>query len=127
VTSTGSYSATAAMRSSASWVMQMATFRAQRTRLVQPGAHREWDRTEHWYGERRNACDDHRHRFSVRRRRVKFGGTTATGVTVTNSTTITATTPAHTAGAVDVVVTNSDGKSGTLTGGFTYTGSISGL
>ena len=37
---------------------------------------------------------------------VTFGGTAATSVVVTNSTTITATTPAHAAGAVTVVVTN---------------------
>ena len=54
---------------------------------------------------------------------VKLGGTSATGVTVVNSTTITATTPAHAAGAVNVVVTNSDAQSGTLTNGYTYTSS----
>jgi hypothetical protein len=54
---------------------------------------------------------------------VTFGGTAATGVTFVNATTITATTPAHAAGAVDVVVTNPDTQSGTLTNGYTYTGS----
>jgi hypothetical protein len=57
---------------------------------------------------------------------VKLGGTTAANVTVTSSTTITATTPAHTAGTVDVVVTNSDGQSYTLRGGYIYTSSTSG-
>ena len=52
---------------------------------------------------------------------VSFGGTPATGVGVTNSTTITATTPAHAAGAVNVVVTNTDAQSGTLNNGYTYT------
>ena len=52
---------------------------------------------------------------------VKFGGTSATGVTVGSSTSITATTPAHAAGTVDVVVTNTDSQSGTLSGGYTYT------
>ncbi len=52
---------------------------------------------------------------------VSVGGTAATGVTVVNSTSITATTPAHAAGAVNVIVTNSDTQSGTLTQGFTYT------
>ncbi|MGH9763144.1 MAG: beta strand repeat-containing protein, partial [Blastocatellia bacterium] len=51
---------------------------------------------------------------------VAFGGTPATGVTVNSATSITATTGAHALGAVDVVVTNSDGQSGTLSGGFTY-------
>jgi hypothetical protein len=52
---------------------------------------------------------------------VSLGGTPATGVTVMNSTSITATTPAHSAGTVNVIVTNSDTQSGTLTQGFTYT------
>jgi len=51
---------------------------------------------------------------------VSFGGTAATGVNVVSSTSITATTPAHAAGAVNVVVTNTDTKSATLTNGFTY-------
>ena len=52
---------------------------------------------------------------------VKLGGTAATGVTVVSSTSITATTPAHAAGAVSVVVTNTDAQTGTLTNGYTYT------
>jgi glucose/arabinose dehydrogenase len=52
---------------------------------------------------------------------VSFGGTAATGVALVNSTTISASTPAHAAGAVNVVVTNTDAKSGTLTNGYTYT------
>ena len=53
---------------------------------------------------------------------VSLGGTAATGVTVVNSTSITATTGAHAAaGAVNVVVTNTDSQSGTLTNGYTYT------
>ena len=54
---------------------------------------------------------------------VSLGGTAATGVTVVNSTSITATTAAHAAGTVNVVVTNTDGQSGTLSGGYTYTSS----
>ena len=53
---------------------------------------------------------------------VKLGGSSATGVTVVNSNAITAITPAHAAGAVSIVVTNTDAKSGTLTNGYTYTG-----
>ena len=48
-----------------------------------------------------------------------FGGTAATSVVVANSTTITATTPAGSAGAVTVTVTVS-GLSGGLTNGYTY-------
>jgi hypothetical protein len=48
-----------------------------------------------------------------------FGGTAATNVVVVNSTTITATTPAHAAGSVTVTVTV-NGQSGNLTNGFSY-------
>ena len=57
---------------------------------------------------------------------VKLGGTAATNVNVVGSTSITATTAAHAAGAVDVVVTNTDAKSGTLTNGYTYTAATGG-
>jgi hypothetical protein len=51
---------------------------------------------------------------------VTFGGVAATGVTIVDASTITAIAPTHAAGSVDVVVTNPDGQSATLTGGFTY-------
>jgi hypothetical protein len=51
---------------------------------------------------------------------VTVGGSQASGVIVSNSTSITANTPAHAAGTVDVVVTNSNGQSGTKTNAFTY-------
>jgi hypothetical protein len=57
---------------------------------------------------------------------VSVGGTAATAVNVVSGTSITATTPAHAAGAVSVVVTNSDAQSGTLTNGYTYTTSTGG-
>lgn len=50
---------------------------------------------------------------------VTFGGVAATSVEVVDDNTLTAVTPAHAAGAVDVVVTDNVG-SDTLTGGFTY-------
>jgi len=53
---------------------------------------------------------------------VKFGTTYATGVTVLNSTTITATTPALAIGTYDVAVEQPDGTSGSLTGGFQVVG-----
>lgn len=49
-----------------------------------------------------------------------LGGSPATGVTVVDSTTMTAVTGPHTAGTVDVLVTNPDGQSGTLTAAFVY-------
>ena len=57
---------------------------------------------------------------------VALGGTPASAVNVVNSSTITAVAPAHAAGTVDVAVTNTDGQSGTLTGGYTYT-SLAGI
>ena len=51
---------------------------------------------------------------------VSIGGTPATNVTFVNSGSLTATTPAHAAGTVNVVVTNPDTQSGTLTNGFTF-------
>ncbi len=53
---------------------------------------------------------------------VTIGGTAATSVTVRNTETITATTGAHAAGRVNVVVTNSDTTHATLSGGFLYAG-----
>lgn len=51
---------------------------------------------------------------------VTFGGTPATNVAFSSSTSIIATVPARAAGAVAVVVGNPDGQTGTLAGGFTY-------
>ena len=54
---------------------------------------------------------------------VKFGSTAATNVVVVNSTTITATTPAESSGAVTVTVTV-NGQSGSLANGYTYSGTV---
>jgi hypothetical protein len=51
---------------------------------------------------------------------VTFGGAAATNIVVVNSTKITAKTPAHAAGAVNVTVTNPDTTSATLVNGYTY-------
>jgi len=51
---------------------------------------------------------------------VTFGGSAGTSFTVVSDTSITVTTPAHAAGAVDVVVTKSGGNA-TEYNGFTYT------
>lgn len=50
---------------------------------------------------------------------VTFGGIPATSVYVVNSTTVTAVTPAHAAGAVDVVI-DTPGGGATLLNGYTY-------
>jgi acid phosphatase len=54
---------------------------------------------------------------------VTFGGVPASNLIVNNSTTITATTPAHAAGGVDVTVTNTDGQSGSKVNAYTYVSS----
>jgi hypothetical protein len=51
---------------------------------------------------------------------VKVGGINATSVVRISKSRITAVTPAGTAGARDIVITNWDGQTATLTGGFTY-------
>jgi hypothetical protein len=55
---------------------------------------------------------------------VTIGGTAATNVVVVSGASITATTPAGTAGAVTVTVTNPGAQSGSLANGFTYAGTI---
>ena len=57
---------------------------------------------------------------------VTIGSVAATDVTFVSSTSITAITPAGTAGAQNVVVTNPDSQFGTLTGGFIYGARIKG-
>jgi hypothetical protein len=51
---------------------------------------------------------------------VTFGGGMATSVTVVSTTEIKAITPPHKPGAVNILVTNPDGQSGTLASGYTY-------
>jgi IPT/TIG domain len=52
---------------------------------------------------------------------VQLGGVAASNVAVVSSSSITAVAAAHSAGTVDVVVTNTDTQSGTLSVGYTYT------
>jgi hypothetical protein len=54
--------------------------------------------------------------------KVSFGGSAGV-VSSVNSNSIHVTTPAHSSGEVNVVVTNADGQTATLANGFTYTGS----
>src|SRR4029077_14703563 len=51
---------------------------------------------------------------------VTVGGNAATGVVVNSSTQLTAKTPAHATGLVDITVTDSDGQHATLPVGFSY-------
>ncbi len=59
---------------------------------------------------------------------VTFGDTSATNVVVASPDTVTAATPAHPVGNVDVIVTNPDGQADTLFNGFTFVllGDVSG-
>ena len=116
VTTAGTYSATSLMGTSGNWVMQMATFKtasafAPAVTGVTPGS----GPTDGGTAVTITGTD-----FAPGAT-VSVGGSAADGVSVVNSTTITATTPPHAAGAVAVTVTNADGQSGTLANGFTYT------
>ncbi len=51
---------------------------------------------------------------------VSIGGNNCSSVVVVSATQVTCVTPAHTAGAVNLSVTNSDSQSASLTNGFTY-------
>ena len=53
---------------------------------------------------------------------VKLGTTSASSVSFVNSTTVTITTPAKSAGDYDVVLTNANGLAATLTNGISYNG-----
>ena len=56
---------------------------------------------------------------------VTVGGTSASSVTVVSTSSITFTTPAKTAGDYDLVVTNANGLSATLSSGISYNGTPS--
>jgi hypothetical protein len=51
---------------------------------------------------------------------VVIGGALATNVSVANSNTITANSPTHSAGIVDVIVVNSDGQTASVPGAYSY-------
>jgi uncharacterized protein (TIGR03382 family) len=55
---------------------------------------------------------------------VTFGGNPATNVVVSSATTITAVTPAHDLGVVDIKVTNPDGQQAVLSGGYTFVDAV---
>jgi hypothetical protein len=52
--------------------------------------------------------------------RVGFGGVPSPAILIVSSTSLTAVTPAHSAGTVDVELTNTNNQKGILKGGFTY-------
>ena len=115
VSSTGSYNVSAPLQKSTVWVMQMATFRASGQSPPPPPPSPTSILPTSGSSNGGTSVTITGTGFAAGAT-VKFGGTAATNVAVGSSTSITATTPAHAAGAVDVVVTNSDSQSGTLTG-----------
>ena len=114
----GSYSATAPLRFSAPWVMQMATFRGS-GQSSQPPPTVTAITPNSESGNGGTSVTITGTGFSAGAT-VQLGGVAASNVVAASSTAITATTPAHAAGTVDVVVTNPDGQSATLPGGYTY-------
>ena len=115
VTTAGSNSATATLTSSGPWVMQMATFSAVSAAVptvssVSPNSGSTTGGTAVTITGTNFAAGA----------TVTFGSAAATGVTVVNGTTITATTPVGSAGGVTVTVTNPGGQSGSLGSAFTY-------
>ncbi len=120
VSSTGSYNVSAPLKKSTVWVMQMATFRASAQAPPPPPPNPTSILPTSGSSNGGTPVTITGTGFAAGAG-VKFGGSSATNVNVGSSTSIAATTPAHTAGAVDVVVTNSDSETGTLSGGYTYT------
>jgi Glycosyl hydrolases family 16/IPT/TIG domain len=125
VSSTGSYSVTAPLKQSTVWVMQMATFRASGQGSSKPAPTLSGISPTSGTTAGGTPVTITGTGF-LAGATVAFGTTAASGVTVVSATSITATTPAHAAGAVNVVVTNTDAQSGTLTNGYTYTSSSGG-
>ncbi len=116
VTATGSDSATATLTSGGPWVMQMVPAPSRRrpaptVTSVSPNSGTTAGGTAVTITGTNFAAGA----------TVMFGSTAASSVVVVNATTITATTPAGTAGAVMVTVTV-NGQSGSLANGFTYSG-----
>jgi hypothetical protein len=119
VSTTGSYSASAP-NSSGSWAMQMVAFRASGQGSGNPALKVSAISPNTGAAKGGTAVTVTGTGF-LSGATVTIGGTAATGVTVVSGTSITAKTPAHAAGAADVVVKNTNNQVGTLSGGYTYT------
>ena len=110
----GTYSATANLQSSSRWIMQMVTFRTPPVPALTSVSPNSGPTTG---GTHVTITGN----YFAAGATVTIGGVAATKVIIVSATSITCTTPAHAAaGAVNVVVANPTGVSGTLTGGFTY-------
>lgn len=117
VTSAGSYSATAPL-SSGKWIMQMVAFRTPSTVGTGPTVTGVSPNSGPTAGGTSVTIEGANFAAGAT---VTFAGAAATNVVVSSATTITATTPAGSAGAATVTVTVG-GQSGSLAGGFTYEG-----
>jgi hypothetical protein len=124
VGTTGSYSATAP-NSSGAWAMQMVAFRGsgQGSTTPAPKVSAISPNTGTVNGGTAVTLTGTGFLSGAT---VTIGGAAATGVTVVSSTSITAKTPAHAAGAADVAVKNTNNQVGTLSGGYTYTSGTAG-
>ena len=118
VSTTGSYSATAPLTSSGNWVMQMATFESG---VITTNPPTVLSVSPSSGSDNGGTLVTITGTNFVSGAAATFGGTDASDVTVVSSTSITATTPAATAGTVTVLVTNPNGQSGSLNNGYTYT------
>jgi hypothetical protein len=123
VFNSGVYSATAPLRASAPWVMQMAAFRATAPNQVPNPAPTVTAITPSTGPVDGGTPVTIMGTGFLTGATVSLGGAAATAVTVVSGTSITATTPANAVGVVNVAVTNTDSQSATLTGGYTYTSS----
>jgi hypothetical protein len=117
VSAVGTYNATAPLTSKGNWVMQVATFKATQGTITSPTVSSV--APTHGPITGGTAVTITGTNF-VSGATVSFGGSAATGVTYVSSTSITATTPSHAAGTVNVAVTNPDSQSGALSNGFSY-------
>jgi hypothetical protein len=117
VNTAGNYTATATLSSAGPWVMQMVGFKGQTNNLTVASVSPSIGSINGGTSVTITGTN-----FTTGAT-VSFGGVPATNVTVNSPTSITATTPTHAAGAVDVTVANSVSQSATLSGGFTYTSS----
>lgn len=121
VSAIGTYNATAPLNPGGAWVMQVATFKATRGTSTAPTVGSVTPASGPITGGTAVTIVGTNLLSGAT---VSFGASPATGVTLVSGTVITATTPAHAAGPVNVVVTNPDGQSGSLANGFTYTTTV---
>jgi hypothetical protein len=127
VLTTGSYSATAPNSESA-WAMQMVAFRASGQNSGTPAPPAPTPPSVSAISPNTGTASGGTTvtltgKGFLSGATVTIGGAAATSVTVVSSTSITAKTPAHAAGAADIVVKNTNNQVGTLSSGYTFTSS----